>query len=486
MKVTKTTPENKDFFNEHGSSLAAYGLIGFIGQLLSGLSLAYAVYALLLAEVLKQGIQNATLPLVMAALLVAVFIELANRILARRAIKPFVVKGLFAEDPQLAGRHKILNNSYLVGLLAIACLSYFLSAVGSSYYAEDSTEIPELIKVDSLKEIYAGQLKDLRADFTRDSMTIAGPYEIRLQAARDRFVSDSLALRKEREKYRACANTGNSWCKNKLTDYLARIDRSKAAMNDSLAMISSLKGKALMTVLNDRNAKAQNIEQEKAATLAKAEQKNDDLLKEKTADSSFKGLVFIILTIAGQTVFYLMIYLSLQVEAGSDIQYEVEPNEFWNLPSIVDEIKVMISWRLERGLRRSIRWLFGEPGEHETEIPYRGLFEDTKQQSAAPSMPLSTLQSSVTFTAQNFRGKKHKTKPHTKPLKRAHKTQSLSDLKQRLRMYKKRLGSAKQRKIKLEKAGKTVPKNTLNAIQNNQRWVEEYTQQIQELESKFA
>ena len=53
-------------------------------------------------------------------------------------------------------------------------------------------------------------------------------------------------------------------------------------------------------------------------------------------------------------------------------------------------------------------------------------------------------------------------------------------------MYKKRLGSAKQRKIKLEKAGKTVPKNTLNAIQNNQQWVEEYTKQIQELESKFA
>ncbi|WP_170110496.1 hypothetical protein [Flavilitoribacter nigricans] len=47
MKITKTHPENKAFFNENGSSLATYRLIGFIGQLLSGLSLAYAVYALI-------------------------------------------------------------------------------------------------------------------------------------------------------------------------------------------------------------------------------------------------------------------------------------------------------------------------------------------------------------------------------------------------------------------------------------------------------
>ena len=470
MKITKTSPENKDFFNEHGSSLGAYGLIGFIGQLLSGASLAYAVYALILAEMLKQGWAAATLPLLLFALLVALFIELANRILARRAIKPFVVKGLFKEDAQLAGRHKILNNSYLVGLVAIAALSYFLSAVGSTYYAEDSTEIPELIKVDSLKEIYGDQAQKLKVDFSQDSATIAGPYDLRLQATQNRFVSDSLALRKEREKYRPCASAGKQWCKNKMTEYLALIDRARAAMNDSLAVISSLKGNALMTVLNDRNSKAQNIEKEKSAALAQAQEKNDNLLKEKTDDSSFKGIVFIILTIAGQTVFYLMIYLSLQVEAGSDIQYEIEPNEFWNLPTVIDELKVMISWRMERGLRRLIRWLFGEPGEHETDIPYRGLFENTSTKtptSVTPSMPKSAPTASVTFIAQL---------EHL----------NLKQCKQRLKMYKKRLGSVTQRKLKLEKAGKTVSIKTLNAIENNTKWVEAYTTRIQELESAIA
>ncbi|PHN05866.1 hypothetical protein [Flavilitoribacter nigricans] len=470
MKITKTTPENKDFFNEHGSSLGAYGLIGFIGQFLSGASLAYAVYALILAEILKQGMPVATLPLLLFALLVALFIELANRILARRAIKPFVVKGLFKEDPQLAGRHKILNKSYLVGLVAIAALSYFLSAVGSSYYAEDSTEIPDLIKVDSLKEIYADQMRKLETGFSQDSLTLSGPYELRLRATRDRFQSDSLALRKEREKYRTCANAGKQWCKNKMTEYLALIDRARSAMNDSLAVISSLKGNAMMAAVKDRNEKTRTLEKEKAATLFQAEQKNSDRLKEISDDSSFKGIVFIILTIAGQTVFYLMIYLSLQVEAGSDINYEIEPNEFWNLPTVMDEFKVMISWRMERGLRRLIRWLFGEPGEHETDIPYRGLFENTstfKAASAPRSMPKSTPTASVTFIAQL---------EHL----------NLTQCKQRLKMYKKRLGSVTQRKIKLEKAGKTVPKKTLAAIDNNTNWVEAYTARIQELESAIA
>ena len=510
MKITKTTPENKDFFNEHGSSLGAYGLIGFIGQLLSGASLAYAVYALILAEVLKQGLPTATLPLLFFALLVALFIELANRILARRAIKPFVLKGLFSEDPDLARRHKILNRSYLFGLVAVAALSYFLSAVGSSYYAEDSTLGPTLIDVDSLKGIYAEQVAKLDRSYTQDSLTLAGPFDMRLQAARDRFQSDSLALRKEREKYRVCANAGKQWCKNQMADYLARIDRARITMNDSIAAISSLKGKALMATVKDRNEKAERIDQERSTTLSLANQKNDDLLKDTESDSNFKGLVFIILTVAGQSVFYLMIFLSLQVETGSEINYEVEPNEFWNLPSIVDELKVMIAWRTERGLRRLIRYVFGVPGEHETDIPYSSLFDNNRSQSTAGSMPLRAPKSSVTFIAQNFRAKKHKTQAHTKSKKtqnsKAKKTQNpgvkkhktpggknaqdlaalkreLTQAKQRLKMYKKRVGSARQRVLKMEKAGKTVPKNTLRAIRNNEGWVAEYTQKVQELEA---
>ena len=488
MKITKTHPENKAFFNEHGSSLATYRLIGFIGQLLSGLSLAYAVYALILAQILKQGLAGKKAPLLAVALVVAIFIELANRVLARRAIKPFVLKELFWEDPELARRHRILNRSYLVGLVGIAALSYFLSAVGSTYYAEDSTRPAALIDQDSLKEMYTLQLDKLEHAFSRDSATLVEPYRIRMQAMRDRFLADSLALRKEREKYRPCATAGNQWCKNKRTEYLARIDRAKAAMNDSIAIIASLKGNALQTALNDRNAKAGNIEKEKTATLLQAREKNEHLLKEKTGDAHFKGWVFIILTIAGQTVFYLMIYLSLQVETGSEIQYEIEPNEFWHLPSILDELRVMIAWRLERGLRRSIRSLFGEPGGHETAIPYRSLFETTNTKgttnvNGAGSLSKNHDEQENTHQATTAPPSAQNTSKVRGPFTAHEKTTNLADLKQRLRRHKKRLGSHLQKKRQLEAKGEPVPKRTLKAIQNNREWVDWYTNQIETLTS---
>ncbi|MCP8690562.1 hypothetical protein, partial [Marinobacterium sedimentorum] len=79
------------------------------------------------------------------AVVVGFFVELSNRVLARRAIRPFVVKGLFADNEDAARRHKILNRSYLVGLVAVALLSYFFSIVGSTYYADDVTTGPELV-----------------------------------------------------------------------------------------------------------------------------------------------------------------------------------------------------------------------------------------------------------------------------------------------------------------------------------------------------
>ncbi|MCB0631281.1 MAG: hypothetical protein R2824_15740 [Saprospiraceae bacterium] len=479
MKITKTAPENKDFFNEHGASLGSYTLIGLIGQLLSGMSLAYAVYALILAQLLKQGFALWTAPLLAVAGVVALFIELANRVLARRAIKPFVVKGLFDDDPDLAGRHKILNNSYLVGLVAIAALSYFLSAVGSNYYAEDSTAGPTLIDVDSLKETYADQVAKLDRSYTQDSLTLAGPFDMRLQASRDRFVSDSLALRKEREKYRPCATAGKQWCKNKLAEYLAKIDRARIVMNDSIAVVSSLKGNALMATVKERNAKSERIDKEKTSALFLANQKNEDLLKENESDSSFKGLVFIILTIAGQTVFYLMIYLSLQVEAGSDIQYEVEPNEFWNLPSVIDELKVMIAWRTERGLRRLIRHVFGVPGEHETDIPYRSLFENTNgKKNTNTNGSTNTKLNGSTNTNTRKNGQKSSV-----PFTGHENEQELTKLKDLLRQYRKRLAKHIQRQVTLEKNGKDVGQRTLDAIENNREKVEQYTKLIEELQS---
>lgn len=377
MKQTKTTPGNRAFFSEHGGSLSAYGLIGFLGQSLSGLSLAYAVFALLVAQVFAGGEVSRTsfAALVALATVVGLFVELANRVLARRAIRPFVVKDLFADDETTARRHKILNRSYLVGLVAVALLSYFFSVVGSSYYADETTDGPELVAVDSVRTVYADQELTARRSFSTDSATVATPYDVQLTAARAGFVADSSALMRDRLEYASCARKGNKWCKKNRRQLLTEIDTKRAALSGVVASITRERAAALADALTARDERLTAIRAGLTADVNEAKATNATAKEEREGDAGFKGLVFIVLTVAGQTLFYFVVYLQLQVEAGSEIEHELEPNEFWTLPTVVQEFQLTAAWRIERGARRLIRWLFGEPNdEHKTAIPYGSLY----------------------------------------------------------------------------------------------------------------
>jgi hypothetical protein len=377
MKQTKTAPKNRAFFSEHGGNLSAYGVLGFIGQSLSGLSLAYAVFALLVAQVFADGnVDNgAFLVLVTIAVVVGFFVELANRVLARPAIRPFVVKDLFSDNPETAKRHKILNRSYLVGLVAVALLSYFFSIVGSTYYADDATAGPEVVRVDSIAQAYNDQEAATLRTFSADSATVAGPYDVQLSAARVAFAADSSALMRTRSGFSKCANAGNKHCKNRRRALLTDIDNKRAELALQTATISKERAAALREALTARDARLSELRSGRSADVDEAKATNRAADEERDGDAGFKGIVFIVLTVAGQTLFYFCIYLQLQVEAGSEIDYQLAPNEFWALPTVLQEFKITAGWRIERGARRLIRWLFGEPnGDHITAIPYADLY----------------------------------------------------------------------------------------------------------------
>jgi hypothetical protein len=379
MKQTKTTPKNRAFFSEHGGNLSSYGVLGFIGQSLSGLSLAYAVFALLVAQVFADGnVDNgAFLVLVTMAVVVGFFVELANRVLARPAIRPFVVKDLFSDNPETAKRHKILNRSYLVGLVAVALLSYFFSIVGSTYYADDATAGPELVQVDSIAQAYAAQEVATLRSFSADSATVAGPYDVQLSAARVAFAADSSALMRTRSGFSKCANAGNKHCKNRRRALLTDIDNKRAELALQTSTISKERAAALREALTARDARLSELRSGRSADVDEAKATNRAADEERDGDAGFKGIVFIVLTVAGQTLFYFCIYLQLQVEAGSEINYQLAPNEFWALPTVVREFRTTAAWRIERGARRLIRRVFGEPDESQkTAIPYASLYGD--------------------------------------------------------------------------------------------------------------
>lgn len=380
MRIIKTIPQDREFFNEHGASLSKYGIIGLIGQLLSGLSLAYAVYSLLVLQTVGDVPPWATVSL---AMVVGVFIELANRVLARPAIKPYVVKDQFTDDAEKQDRHRILNRSYLVGLIGVAMLSYLLSGVGSTYYAKDTTPPPTLSNTDSIFNAHQLRSGNVNATYKQDSALMVEPFNMRHSAAVQRFASDSLALMKERRKYRACANKGNKWCKGKLNEYGAKVDRSRLELSDTLAAIARERGAAMSRLVQARQRNIQSIEDERRAQLTKAESKDKKLIAEQEGETSFMGIIFIILTVAGQTVFYYMVYLTLQVEAGSGITYEVKPNEFWNLPTVMADARTGLEWRAERRARAFMQTLYAPSNNLNTKLAYRDIYTQATQQGGA-------------------------------------------------------------------------------------------------------
>ena len=391
MKQTKHTPKNREFFTEHGGSLAAYGVIGYLGQLLSGASLAYAVFALLVAQIFTAGDVDAATAgiLVAVAVLVAIFVELSNRVLARRAIRPFVKKDMFADDEEAARRHRILNRSYLFGLVAVAALSYLFSVVGSTYYADDATDGPQLVAIDSIAGSYAQQRAAARATFAADSATLVAPIAAQLSAARLAFAADSSALMGKRSGFAACARKGNKWCKGQRRQLLAQIDTRRAELAAQLADLNRQRAGVLAAALAPRDERLVALRTDEAAATNEAKSTNRAAEDERDQDAGFKGVVFIILTVAGQTLFYFVVFLQLQVEAGSEIEHELAPNEFWGKPTVWQELQITAAWRMERGARRLIRWLFGEPDSGQsTAIPYGSLY-DTDGENDGDGHPIT-------------------------------------------------------------------------------------------------
>ena len=59
--------------------------------------------------------------------------------------------------------------------------------------------------------------------------------------------------------------------------------------------------------------------------------------------------------------------------------------------------------------------------------------------------------------------------------KTTHETPEMREIKQRLKMYKKRLGSHQQKALAQEKKHGKIKQRTKDAIENNRNWVTHYT-----------
>ena len=473
MRNLRTTPKNKDFYDEHGRALTTYRTLATLGQTLSGAGVALAVYVLTMDALTGRGLTLGTVPLVAAALTVGLFVELANRALARPAIRPLVVRDQFAGDDERRRRHVLLTRFARVGLLLVGALSLVLSYVGSMDAGRLMTDTPPPAPVDSLVSAWSA-----------DTAALLLPLRTRARAAQDQFAALADRHRKSAADYAECARRGNAWCRTKQRRALAKIDDARAALNATLATVATERGTILAAALTGRNQSLTDARRD-AAALAQGAQ----------ATASGRGYLFAMLTLAGQLVFYLMLYLVLQVEAGSGIDYSLQPNEFANLPSVTADLRAVVAHRTERGARRLMAHLFGRRAQLDAPVPYvalEGYPAHPVDPPAAPyppgfyrsaedphTRPISPSPPPITHTAHMAAPCAVKPSPTAPPAPAA--DMSAADLAQRLKQYKKRLGAHEQKAIAQRRTGGVVKPRTAAAIANNRRWVDHYTTQLKRL-----
>ena len=370
MKTFKTAPTNLDFFNTHAAAYNTYGLIGWMGQFLSFVSLAYGIYSMLKDAVAGGNIFLATGLIIIIGIGTAFIIEFANRSLGRPAIRPFVKKNDFSGDE--AKHDKVLNNSYLFGLAIIGIISYLLSGIGSVSYGDDTGPKPELINIDSINQVYAKQVARIDSNLIADNYTYIQPFEVRIKQAEAVFRKDSIAATNKAAKYNKCANKAGrdqAYCQKKQRQFLNKIDEYRAAKADSINGIELEKAQVIAFLRTNQQSKVDNIDKKKQEAIAQAKTENGGRISESESKSSFRGIIFLILTAIGQSLFYYTTFLCLRIEAGSGIEEEIKPDEFFLAPSAIQEWAATLKWKWGKRARNIVQWAF-ESEVSEPKIPY--------------------------------------------------------------------------------------------------------------------
>jgi hypothetical protein len=372
MKTYKTPPTNEDFFNEHAGSYRLYGLIGWKGQFLSFVSLAYGIYSMINDAVTTGTVSMSSYLILFIGLATAFIIEFANRALGRRAIKPFVQDKAF--EGQAVDHHRILNNSYLWGLVLIGLVSYLLSGIGSVKYGEVSAAPPTLVNIDSINQLYSQQLDRIDSALITDNNTYIQPFEVRIQQSEATFQRDSLQSTKSAASYNKCAKGGKdkAYCQKKQRQFLSQIDRHRGIRADSINSINLEKAQTIAFLRSMQKGEIEEIEQKKENAVARAELVNQDLLKEQKSEGSFRSMIFLILTVLGQSLFYYMTFLQLRIEAGSGIETKIQPDEFFLQPSAIEEWAATLSWKWSKRARNIVQYTF-EWEVSEPQIPFKAM-----------------------------------------------------------------------------------------------------------------
>lgn len=486
MKKLRSLPQNRDFFDVYATLIKTVRKSKTAVQMVSAATEIGIIYSAALSALFP--IFPATAPYVAMgiAVLGTIVIEMGLRVMMPQSVDAILYK-------RFQGLHLPMTITVLSLSVALVVTSGTLSFKNSKVVVEQFT--PEVIKTatqvpDSTYQVKFGQL---RAEYSADSLAAAQKYTGLKEATTLAYNNRIKAKEQELENLRRKeVRTELSFATRKDQTLLA-IENLKAEQAEALvnlkteveqaftALRTAYKG-ALTDVQSDHEQDIQNIQ----ATDERAQRERKGLVQSYGMGLGWFTLVCLF-------IFCLAVVLDRVHAKGAGILEKIDINQYDFSPSIWVNALEAIRERLNYFFHNKIQKIENSTPPAPLPADRQELYDPTaltnvtitlklesQKEPGEPVIYIPTKRRQIGFQ----REPSPEASAHTKDSCVIKDTPNDIDLRQckiRLKDYKKRLGRHIQKKIKQEGSGAPVSKRTLNAIDNNQQWVDHYTQLLQAL-----
>ncbi|MGH1433095.1 MAG: hypothetical protein ACRBG0_01410 [Lewinella sp.] len=489
MKQLKTLPHDEEFFSVYAMLIRTIRRSKTAAQLVSAATEIGIIYTASLSALQPIFPDVAAVIALGVALLGTAVIEIGLRVLAPQSVDAVLYR-------RYAGLH--LPMTIAVALLTIVLLgtsgllSFKNSKVIVDTFAPEATQ-QETTPVDS---IYQSQEQEERILFTQDSTSLAERFAAEMTATSTAFDQSIAVKERELRNYRHKEiRTKQSFATRKDQVLLER-DQLKAERAQALAQLERQRQAAFTDLRTAAKDALTLVSTAYTVELDSIKRVNTLALQQRDTTVSNYGLGLGWFTLVCLFIFCVAVILDRVHAKGSGIEDKVEISQYDFMPSVWINAWQALRERLNYWFQERIKRFQDATPPAPLPTDREELYDPTTinnikitlrlEQEAAASEEDNVILIPSKRRQIGFRQATENTdteRAHTKnscAIKDTPTEYDLRQWKQRLKDYKKRLGRHTQKKLVTERRGETVSSRTLSAIENNQKWVEHYTQLLEQ------
>jgi hypothetical protein len=504
MKTLHSLPKDKRFFDNYATLIKSVVLAGIFAQVVSGMTESGAIFTST-----KQSLEPFQLGL-WGLLLAALVALLATAVIEVGLRKTFPV----AVDAVLYNRWSGLELwiSVFVWLLSVVLFgaSGLLSFHNSKVIVDDFTPPPVEQTTMATDSTYQSETSTHRATFATDSTIIADAYAAKIASTTTAYDGKIKAKTEKIRGYESReGRTGKSYVssKDRVRQQRAELEAEKAT---ELATLTAAKADELKQARANYRAMTETATADRKTAAAEIKAANDKAEADRIAAVNKYGGGLGWFTVVCLFLFAVSVVLDRIHRKGAGIEESVQIEAYDFRPGAFREWWSAISERISYKLHNRITAfangtpsapLPAQPGavydlaealqhvtiklqleqadEDEQRIVYLNA-KEPEESTPAQRRQIGFQQQRDAENSCDLYSTRNTNDAHTK---HEHETVDLREAKQRLKMYKKRLGSHQQKALKQEENKGKVCKRTADAITNNKGWISHYEQVINQLQT---